>query len=77
MELKEIVQKLVGSITPAGEHHIDKERFENLKVLCNLVDELLYEITCVAIDNENRYEYSMKEMGKYASKFIEQIKEEY
>lgn len=77
MELKEIVEKLVGNITPAGKSHIDTKRLENLKVMCNLVDELLYEINYVAISNEDRYESSMKEMGEYASKFIKQIKDEY
>lgn len=75
MELKEIVQKLVGSITPAGESHLDTKRLENLKVMCDLVEDLVYEITFVARD-EDRYEASMKEMGTYARKFLDNLKEE-
>lgn len=73
--IKEIVQKLVGSITPAGESHLDTKRLENLKVMCGLVEDLVYEINFVARD-EDRYEASMKEMGVYARKFLNNLKEE-
>jgi hypothetical protein len=79
MELKEIVQKLVGSIQPAGESHLDTQRLENLKVMCNLVEDLVYEINLVSRHNKDRYESSMKEMGKHADNFLydllEQLKE--
>jgi len=69
MELKEIVQKLVGSIQPAGESHLDTQRLENLKIMCNLVEDLVYEINLVSKDKD-RYESSMAVMGKYADKFL-------
>lgn len=74
--IKEIVQKLVGSITPAGESHLDTQRFENLKTMCDLVEDLVYEINFVARDKD-RYESSMAVMGKYADKFIKNLVEEY
>lgn len=76
MELKEIVQKLVGNITPAGESHLDTQRFENLKTMCDLVEDLVYEINFVARDKD-RYESSMAVMGKYADKFLRNLVEEY
>jgi hypothetical protein len=75
MEIKEIVQKLVGSISPAGESHLDTNRFENLKVMCNLVEDLVYEIQFTARDKD-RYESSMKIMGEHADKFLKGLKEE-
>jgi len=76
--IKEIVQKLVGSIHPSGESHLDTQRLENLKVMCGLVEDLIYEINFVARDKD-RYESSMAVMGKYADNFLigllEEIKE--
>jgi len=73
--IKEIVQKLVGSITPAGESHLDTKRSENLKIMCGLIEDLVYEVNFVARDKD-RYEASMKEMGVYAQKFLNNLKEE-
>lgn len=67
--IKEIVQKLVGSIQPSGESNLDTQRLENLKVMCNLVEDLVMEINYVSRDKD-RYEASMKEMGVYADKFL-------
>lgn len=75
MEIKEIVQKLVGSIVPAGESHLDTQRLENLKVMCGLIEDLVYEVNYVSRDKD-RYESSMKVMGEYADKFLKSLKEE-
>lgn len=73
--IKEIVQKLVGSISPAGQSHLDTQRLENLKIMCGLVEDLVYEINFVARE-ENAYQSSIKEMGVYARKFLDNLKEE-
>ena len=75
MDIKEIVQKLVGSITPAGESHLDTKRLENLKIICGLIEDLVYEVNYVSRDKD-RYESSMKVMGEYADKFLRNLKEE-
>lgn len=75
MNIKEIVQKLVGSISPAGESHLDTQRLENLKVMCSLIEDLVYEVNFVTRDKD-RYEASMKEAGVYAQKFLDNLKEE-
>lgn len=62
--------KLVGKINPVGESNTDSERFENLKLLCDLVEELLIGITDVANENKDRYESSMKRAGDYAQNFL-------
>ena len=75
MKIKEIVQKLVGSITPAGESNLDTKRLENLKIMCGLIEDLVYEVNYVS-RNKDRYESSMKVMGEYADKFLRNLKEE-
>jgi len=75
MELKEIVLKLVGSIAPAGESHLDSKRLENLKTLCNLVEDLVTEINYVSADKD-RFESSMSVMGKYADNFLNRLTED-
>lgn len=70
MELKEIVLKLTGEIQPVGETTTDNKRFENLKVLCELVNELVSEIDNVSFYNKDRCEYSMNRSGKYANEFL-------
>jgi hypothetical protein len=65
----EIVKKIIGSIQPSGDSGIDSERFENLKAMCTLVNELVVEIDNVAW-NKDRCEHSMNEMGKYAANFL-------
>jgi|9_EtaG_2_1085328.scaffolds.fasta_scaffold10749_2 hypothetical protein len=66
----DVVKKLVGKIQPEGATHIDTERFENLKAMCELVNDLVTEIDRVAYDNRYRHEYSMKKAGDYASNFL-------
>lgn len=73
MEIHDIVKKLVGPINPIGETNTDNERFHNLKVMTELVDDLLTEIDDVAYYNKDRQEYSIKRAANYASKFYDKI----
>lgn len=66
----EIVKKLIGEIQPAGASHIDTERFENLKAMCELVNNLVDEIETVSFENKDRQEHSTKKAGEYAHDFI-------
>ena len=72
MEIYDVVTKLVGGIDPVGETHTDNDRFENLKVMCDLVEKLLTDIDGV-IPNKRRYEFSMKRAGEYADEFYTRI----
>lgn len=70
----EIVENLVGEINPVGETKEDEVRFENLKVMCDLANNLISRIDDVAYKNKNRYEFSIKRSAEYAGKFLtEQI----
>lgn len=70
MTHEEIIMKLVGKINPVGETTMDEERFENLKVLCELVDKLVVQIDNVSYRNKDAYEYSVKRAGEYAKDFL-------
>lgn len=66
----EIVQKLIGNIDPVGCSNRDEKRFENLKEMCELVENLVVEIQWVANRNKDAYESSVKRSGEYAYKFL-------
>ena len=71
----EVVRKLIGPIDSVGETHTDDKRFENLKIACALVDDLLAEI-----GSESRLgnqEFSMKRSAKYCQDQIGYWAEEY
>lgn len=70
MDHLEIVKKLVGPIRPVGETNTDSERLENLKVLCDLVDDLTTDIIDVAHDFNHSYEASVKAASNYAGDFL-------
>lgn len=71
----DVVKKLIGNIQPYGASHIDEQRFENLKAMCELVGNLMEEIKDAA-KAKDRYEHSMKEMGLYAYNFLSQLETE-
>ena len=70
MEIYEIVTKLVGKINPVGETNTDNERFENLKVMCELVVNLIVDIDTVGYYNRTAHEFSKKRAAEYVDKFI-------
>lgn len=69
IDLKEVVMKLNGPIEPVGESHTDQKRFDNLRSLCDLVEDLVGEIERVC-PNKDRVEYSMKLAGVHAHTFL-------
>lgn len=70
MTIHEIVKKLVGTIRPAGDSTIDPGRFENLKAMTELVTLLVEDIDDVAFENKNSHEFSVKQAGEFAHKFL-------
>lgn len=67
---KDIVKKLIGNIRPSGESGVDKERFENLKEMCELVLELVVEIDLVNTDFYQSEAHSESKASEYALKFL-------
>lgn len=69
----EIVRKLIGVVTPIGETNTDNERFENLKAMCELVDELVADIVNVSSMTNRYQEYSIKRAAQFATDFLNKI----
>jgi len=72
MELSDVVRKLIGKIDPIGDSNVDSERLNNLMELTKLVDVLLSDIDRVA-SFKNKVEWSMKQCGEHADKFLNDI----
>jgi len=72
MDIHEIVKKLVGEIEPVGETNIDNARFENLKVMAELIGKLTLDIDEL-IPLKDRAEYSINRAGKYASRIFDDL----
>lgn len=68
----EIAKKLIGPVSPIGETNEDERRFENLKVMIELVDQLLGDIDLVAM-KKDRAEYSVKKAGVFAATFFDRL----
>ncbi len=67
----EIVNKIIGPIRPVGNSEIDAERYENLKAMCELVNELVTQIDSVSYDFQDRQEASIKKASEYSTNFID------
>lgn len=66
----EIIEKLIGKINPIGETNEDDKRFDNLIVMCDLVEELLIQVERVLTINEDAHEFSKKRAAQYVKKFL-------
>lgn len=66
----EVTRTLIGETEPYGDSEIDRRRTENVDKLIYVIDELLYDLEKVAV-NKDRYEGSMREMGKKANRAME------
>lgn len=73
-DLRTIVYKLVGNISPIGETNADDERFENLQEFVELVHVLVWDLYDVS-RRAGRYEYSMKRAGQFAKLSLEQLRD--
>ena len=73
--ITDIVRKIVGPIRPVGETNEDNERFENLKVMCKLIEGLLNDVERVGYDYRNAHEFSKKRASTHAQKFIAEMAE--
>ena len=75
MEIEDVVKKLVGDIKPIGDSWKDSETFENLKVMCDLVNHLTGQIESVYESNKGDNQASVLKSANYAGKFLYELKE--
>lgn len=67
--------KLVGPISPTGEHNEDQRRLANLKVLTDLIDGLICDLVSIE-QSANSIESSVKMIGQHAHKSLNNIASE-
>lgn len=72
--MHEIVMRLIGSVSPTGDHNTDQQRLANMKVLTELVDRLLFVIVTVT-PAVTSTEASVKAIGIHAEEFLQSVKE--
>ena len=72
MENYKIIKKILGLIEPVGETYEDAKRNTNLQETIIVMKYLFEDIRNVA-KNKDRVEWSMKEAGKMADSFLEEI----
>ena len=73
IDIYEVVKKLVGEIEPIGATEEDDKRFENLKIMTELIDKLLYDIDNINYRFKKSHQFSMKRAAEYASKFQDDL----
>lgn len=71
-----IVDALIGETAPYGDTYVDHERMCNQQKLKELTNHLLDRLYLNA-KYRNRVEYSMKQIGEDAAKFLGDMVEEY
>ena len=67
LNTEEILNRIIGPISPIGETNEDEKRLENLNQYIELFDAMFLEI-CKVSENSTRDEYSMQIVGLEARK---------
>ena len=69
----DVVKKLIGEINPVGESNEDNKRFENLKAMCELLNEIHTAVDNVAYEYRDRQEFSIKRACDYAKNQLDHM----
>lgn len=72
MTYTDIIKKLIGAVNPVGETNTDNQRYENLKELCEVANNLITMIDDVAHNYKDMPEYSIQRASNYAKMFLTQ-----
>ncbi len=75
IDMLAVVRRLTGPINPVGESHTDDVRYEKLKELTTLVENLVADIEVVA-GMRDRPEFSIKRAGNFAHDFLNLLRSE-
>ena len=75
MDIKQIIDKLLGSCTPKGCATRDKEALISLTERIKLVEEIIIDIQYIARSKDS-YEASVRTIGERADRFLRELKEE-
>lgn len=69
----DVVKKLIGPINPIGCSSRDAERFENLKNMIELMDQIHSEIDDIAYRNRDCKEQSIKRSVDFINDYLDKI----
>lgn len=69
----DVVIKLTGPVRATGCHTTDEDRLYNLDTLCNLAEDIMYELI-QASKTRDDYRISMSNIGKRATVTLDDIK---
>ena len=69
----DVVKKLIGDIRPLGDASRDVKILENLKAMCELMDEIHTAIDSVAYDFKDDKQSSVVACCEYANKFLDKF----
>lgn len=75
-QIIEVVDKLVGGITPIGETNYDNKAKENLNMMIEIVGHYVCEI-CEVAQMSNYHQASIQRCQEIAQKFIRSLPEVY
>lgn len=68
-----VFKKLVGNIKPIGDTSIDNERFDNLKVFCEVIEKAMVELDDIVYIYKGSQEYSIKRSVEYVENFLKNL----
>lgn len=71
--IEEIVNKLIGDITPVGDEGVDSIRLENLKHYGELIDRLVSNVDDIAYKYRNSSYSSIKNLVNEANKILDKL----
>lgn len=69
--VKEVVEKLIGPISPVGESNTDKQRLQNAVEMCELIYSLKCELDLVILNNKHAKEHSIKKVIDHIIEFYD------
>ncbi len=69
----DVVKKLIGDIRPIGDASRDPHRLENLKAMCELMNEIHSAIDAVAYDFKDDWQGTVKLCCDEANKYIDSL----
>lgn len=74
-QIIEVIDKIVGGITPIGDSHYDNKAKENLKTMIEIVGHYVDEICVIA--QTDSYMASIQDCQKIAKDFIKGLRDAY
>ena len=73
INIKAVVDKLIGPIEPVGDSNIDRERLGNLKEYILVVDDVITELFQISNRYKNNHQHSMKLASATAYDFLKDL----